>query len=310
MVTVVLLSLLLLTLVVRSHWHHYHIVDRGPAVAKVNGLLLRKRDAEDVLKSFWAEGIVGRDKKLEELDRDVLEAVLLDTYFVNIIHRQARKRMLDRANDIKTALFYQRKRMLKEKFIETVVLGSIREEDIQKRYGELITLMENKEERRISHILLKTENEAEAIKNTVLRLNNFEKMAQKYSLDRTSAELGGDLGYFVKDGINLPEFAEIAFLLKNGELSKPIETRYGWHLIRIEDVRPVRIKTYKEARKEVLEQLQEEKLQEFSAKIMGKNPSIKIFPAFYGNNPPSAISPDLQPEKNLSSKESISDQLQ
>lgn len=84
---------------------------------------------------------------------------------------------------------------------------------------------------RARHILVEKEEQAWALKSRITEGESFEVLAKQYSLC-PSKEKGGDLGYFVK-GQMVPEFENAAFSTPIGEVSDPVKTRYGWHLIKI-----------------------------------------------------------------------------
>ncbi len=88
---------------------------------------------------------------------------------------------------------------------------------------------------RASHILVKTKNEAENILNRLRSGARFEDMARKYS-QCPSGRKGGDLGYFGKGQMVKP-FEEVAFRLNKGEVSPPVETQFGYHIIFVTDKR-------------------------------------------------------------------------
>jgi peptidyl-prolyl cis-trans isomerase C len=89
---------------------------------------------------------------------------------------------------------------------------------------------------RARHILVATEAEAKTILADLKKGGNFETIAKEKSKDPGAAAQGGDLGYFTKDQM-VPEFAEVAFKLQKGELSDPVKTQFGWHIIKVEDKR-------------------------------------------------------------------------
>ena len=82
-------------------------------------------------------------------------------------------------------------------------------------------------------ILVATEKEAQDIEARLAKGEKFEDLAKKYSLDG-SKDYGGDLGYFTAAEM-VPEFSKAAFALKVGEISQPVKTDFGWHIIRLED---------------------------------------------------------------------------
>jgi peptidyl-prolyl cis-trans isomerase C len=91
------------------------------------------------------------------------------------------------------------------------------------------------EEVRARHILVDNEDEAKAIVDQLRAGGDFAAIAKEKSKDPGGAE-GGDLGYFTKDQM-VPEFAEVAFKMYPGQLSNPVKTQFGWHIIKLEDKR-------------------------------------------------------------------------
>jgi len=91
------------------------------------------------------------------------------------------------------------------------------------------------QEVRASHILVNTKEEAEKIREEIINGRNFTAAAQEYSIC-PSAKQGGDLGWFSK-GMMVPEFEKAAFSLPLNEISEPVQTQYGWHLILVTDRR-------------------------------------------------------------------------
>ena len=85
-----------------------------------------------------------------------------------------------------------------------------------------------------SHILVKTEQEANVVLYDVTHGKNFEDVAKQVSLC-PSGKKGGNLGWFGK-GQMVKEFENAAFSLKKGDISRPVKTQFGWHVIRMEDV--------------------------------------------------------------------------
>jgi len=120
------------------------------------------------------------------------------------------------------------------------------------------------------HILLKSENkekdaevlkQAEALVAQASKGDDFEKLAKKNSDDKATADKGGDLGYFKKGDMTKP-FEEAAFAMKPGDISKPVKSQFGWHIIKVEDVKEARTKPLDEVKESIEAELRKEKAQQ------------------------------------------------
>lgn len=110
---------------------------------------------------------------------------------------------------------------------------------------KIITVQEKMPEKKLikvqtKHILVKTLEEAKNIRNSIINGKDFEEIARQNSLC-PSGKKGGDLGY-VEKGRMVEEFEKAAFSLKEGEISQPVKTQFGWHIIKATDLVYSRIK--------------------------------------------------------------------
>ncbi|MBM7567044.1 peptidylprolyl isomerase [Paenibacillus sacheonensis] len=120
------------------------------------------------------------------------------------------------------------------------------------------------EQVRASHILVATKAEADEIEKQLKAGADFAKLAQAKSLDTGSKAAGGDLGYFGK-GAMVPEFEKAAFALKVGELSEPVKSDYGYHVIKVTDHKDAKPATLEEKKAEIREQLAQQRVSALSA---------------------------------------------
>lgn len=117
--------------------------------------------------------------------------------------------------------------------------------------------------RQARHILVETKAEADAIRAR-LTLDNFAAEAKANSIDEGSAQQGGDLGLLQK-GRFIPEFEKVAFALANGEISQPVKTQYGWHIITVA-LTPKKTTSFAEARAGIISsQLNQKRQEEWTA---------------------------------------------
>ena len=203
--------------------------DKDPVVARVNGVDIRQSDV-----AFAEEEIGGNMPAIPpEQKRDYLINYLVD---VIVLSQAAEKQKLDERPDVKHRLAFDRNRLMMEALLQDAGKAALTEEAERKLYEEAVKQVKPEEEVHARHILVPTEDEAKAILAQLKGGADFIALAKEKSKDPGSAESGGDLGYFTKEQM-VPEFAEVAFKLDKGQLSDPVKTQFGWHIIKVEDKR-------------------------------------------------------------------------
>lgn len=143
----------------------------------------------------------------------------------------------------------------------------IEEDVLRQRYEATQSRFMTPERRNASHILItagdeRTSEEARALAQSLLDQlesgEDFAELAAEYSDDPGSARQGGDLGWIEPD-VMMPEFEAALYDLQPGEVAGPVETEFGWHLIRLDEIDPPRGQTFDEARSEILAEVREER---------------------------------------------------
>ena len=202
--------------------------DSSPLVARANGVDIRESDL-----TFAEEEIGGNMPTIPpEQKRDYLINYLVD---VIVLSQAADKQKLGDRPDIKRRIAFDRNRLLMEGLLQDAGKSSLSEDAERKVYDEAVKQVKNEEEVHARHILVPSEDEAKAILAQLKGGADFAALAKEKSKDPGAAE-GGDLGYFTKEQM-VPEFAEVAFKLGKGQLSDPVKTQFGWHIIKVEDKR-------------------------------------------------------------------------
>src|SRR5271168_5157237 len=216
--------------------------DKDPVVARVNGVEIRESDI-----AFAEEEIGGNMPSIPpEQKRDYLVNYLVD---VIVLSQAAEKQKLEDRPDVKHRLAFDHNRLLMEALLQDSGKSALSDEAERKVYDEAVKQVKNEEEVHARHILVPTEDEAKAILAQLKGGADFAALAKEKSKDPGAAE-GGDLGYFTKEQM-VPEFAEVAFKLDKGQLSDPVKTQFGWHIIKVEDKRIKPTPTFEQVKPQI-----------------------------------------------------------
>jgi peptidyl-prolyl cis-trans isomerase C len=202
--------------------------DDNPVVARANGVDIHLSDLA------FAEEEIGSNMPQMPPDqkRDYLITYLTD---VIIVSQAAEKQKLNERDDIRSRLAFDHNRVLMEAMLQDAGKAALSDEALHKVYDEAVKQMGNEQEVHARHILVPTEDEAKAIAAELKKGADFATLAKEKSKDPGAAD-GGDLGYFTKDQM-VPEFSDAAFKLDKGQISDPVHTQFGWHIIKVEDKR-------------------------------------------------------------------------
>jgi len=206
---------------------------------------------------------------------------LLEFLIDNQLFAQAaEKEKLDQGADFETRLNYLKRRALREVYFEKVIKASVTDADARKVYDEQVKLLKPEEEVSARHILVETEEQAKALKEQLDKGADFAKLAKENSKDPGSKDDGGNLGYF-GHGQMVPQFEDVVFKLKKGEVSEPVKTQFGWHLIKLDDRRMKKPPAFEVVKDRIVQSMLLQKAQKIatdlraSAKIEVVDPEIK-----------------------------------
>ena len=198
-------------------------------VAKVDGVEIRESDIA------MAEDDLGQNAQQMTPDakRDYLVSYLTD---VILAAKAAEGKKLADDKDFKSRITFIRRKLLMETLLMAEGKAAVTDAAMKKVYEDAVKQMGGEQEVRARHILVATEPEAKAIVTEISKGTDFAELARQKSKDPGAAAEGGDLGWFGKDQM-VPEFADAAFKMDKGQVSEPVKTQFGWHIIKVEDKR-------------------------------------------------------------------------
>lgn len=201
----------------------------------------------------------------EFLQRIIHKAVLREIFM-----QEAEKRGIAATPDYKTQMDLARQTiMIRSLFVDFQKKNPVTDADIKAEYDKFVAANSGKEYR-ARHILVEKEEEAKAIIASLKKGGKFEEIAKKQSKDPGSGANGGDLDWAAAASY-VPEFSEAMMKLEKGQLTQePVKTQFGYHIIRVDDVRTAQIPKFEEIKPQIAQQMGQQKLQEYQKGLREK----------------------------------------
>ena len=142
--------------------------------------------------------------------------------------------------------------MLISKLREDVVdKVEVSDKEIKEHYNKNKNMYKQEEQVKASHILVDTKEKAKEVKNKLNNGSNFKEMVKEYSTDKGSVENGGDVGYFKENGQMVSSFSKAAFKLNVGQISDPVKSQFGYHIIKVTDKKEAKTQTLEEVKNQI-----------------------------------------------------------
>lgn len=259
--SILLVTLLVLMLVVSA-------CSNNEVVGKVNGEeitkdelyeFLVKQNGQQALETLITEKIIEMEADKENVkvsEEELQERMdeIISQYGDEEAFKQALENYGYSIEDVEKDIEMN---MVIEKLLEPQI--TITDEEMESFFEENKQMFDTQEQVKASHILVETEEEAKEIKEKLNANEDFAELAKEYSTDTVTKEKGGDLGFFGR-GDMVSEFEEAAFSLEIGEISEPVKSEYGYHIIKVEDKIEAKEANYEESKEDIREMLFQEKL--------------------------------------------------
>ncbi|HEY7998408.1 MAG TPA: peptidylprolyl isomerase [Pseudolabrys sp.] len=213
--------------------------DKDPVVAKVNGTEIHQSDLAVAEEEAGQLPPMSPDAKKDYLVQFISDMIL--------VSKAAEAKKMGDTPEFKRKIAFTREKLLMEQLLTDTGKSALTDDAMHKVYDEAVKQMGQEQEVHARHILIraaagddKASKDAEdKIKAVIVRLKSgedFEKVAKEVTEDPSGKANGGDLGYFSKEQM-VPEFSDTAFKLDKGQISVPVKTQFGWHVIKVENKR-------------------------------------------------------------------------
>jgi peptidyl-prolyl cis-trans isomerase C len=231
-------------------------------IAIVNGKAVPKSRVEALSQQLARSG----RPVTPDVEAQIKEEVIAREIFM----QEAQKRGLDASEDFKGQMELARQTILiRELFADEQKKNPVTEADIKGEYDKFVAANAGKEYR-ARHILVEKEEQAKAIIASLKKGAKFEDLAKKQSKDPGSGANGGDLDW-ASPGNFVKEFSDAMVALNKGQVTQaPVKSQFGFHVIRLDDVREAQLPKFDEVKAQIGQQLQQQRLANFQQDIRSK----------------------------------------
>jgi len=224
---------------------------KGPAAATVNGKVISQRTVDMIVK----QGVSAGRPDTPETRKAIIDQLALQM----VVAEAAVKKGLDKTPEIAEQIDVMKQSVLANAYVQDFIKNTPVTDDMVKAEYDRIKATVAGTEYKARHILVEKESEA---KDIIARLKKepgaFEKLARERSKDSGSKPRGGDLGW-IDPSRMVPEFSAALSTLKKGKFTdEPVKTRFGYHVILLEDAKPVEAPSLDEVKPQLSQQLQQQ----------------------------------------------------
>ena len=200
---------------------------------------------------------------------DVEDQIKEEVIAREIFMQEAQKRGLDATDEYKAQIELARQTILiRELFAEFQKTSAVTDADVQAEYDKFVAANGGKEYR-ARHILVETKEQAEAVLAALKKGGKFEDIAKKQSKDPGSGANGGDLDWAAA-GNYVKEFSDAMVALNKGQVSAPVQSQFGFHIIRLDDVREAQLPSLEEVKPQIVQQMTQQRMATFQQELRAK----------------------------------------
>ncbi|GBG12634.1 peptidyl-prolyl cis-trans isomerase C [Novimethylophilus kurashikiensis] len=230
--------------------------------ATVNGKPIKQSLVDYIVKDATARG--------QKVDDNIRAVIINKLISSELIAQEAQKSGFDKQPDYQAKEELMRRELLVNSYLQDYVKKNpISDATLKSEYDKFKAQMGDKEFK-ASHILVKTEQEAKDIIAQLGKGGDFAKIAREKSLDPGSKDKGGDLGWFPPAAMVKPFSDAVSSLQKGKYTAAPVQTQFGWHVIKLEDTRDAQPPAFDKVKDELRNNLQKQQLEKLVNDLRAK----------------------------------------
>lgn len=252
-------------------------IAQADVVATYKGGSVKDTDVMQQFKPALDVDPSTKDKKFEELGSELQETLVKGYVNFKLLEQEGAAQNIESLPEFKEKLNRHKAQLIQNELFDRYVKANISDKMVDAEYDKLAASLKGQDEIKASHILLDSEEKAKEVKTKLSKdSNKFKALAKEYSIDEGSKNNGGEVGFIMKGQPGIPtEFTDKAFAMKVGNTSDPVKTKFGWHIIKVLEKKPIKVPTKEEAKAGLYNKISREAIDKYLNDLANKS-DIKI----------------------------------
>lgn len=230
---------------------------------------------EEMSKYMAAAGMT-ETPKFSTLSPQIQDNLVRELAAQKLVSEEAAKSNVAKDPAVKEQIETATKQIIEREFLSRK--AKVDDAAVKAQYDTMLKNVTGKDEINARHILVTDEATARKVYNELKNGGSFDKLAAQYSTDTSNKNNGGKLGFF-SEGQMVPEFEKAAFALKVGQLSEPVKTSFGWHVIIVDERRPAKPVPFEAVKSQLKENMLREGVQKYVDALLKEKDFKAILPA-------------------------------
>jgi parvulin-like peptidyl-prolyl isomerase len=250
----------------------YNMVNNDKIIATVAGNPVHESEVRKKIDLMLEVGMVEKGVNYESMTPEMKINAIKTIILGDLMEKKAKEKELDKSDKFQKLMEFEKSQVLQKILIDDVISSAVDESKLKKSYEEYVASEKGKEEVKVSQIVFASEEEVKEAEKIIKDANSFDSyVSPKDNKDGKKPE---ELGFFTKE--QMPkEFADVAFSLDKAQVSSPIKTDFGWHIIKMLEKRKVSPLNFEQMEPKIKMQLTSQAIQSYIA-TMEKDNDIKV----------------------------------
>ena len=261
-------SLIITTLAgVALYSQKVNAADPNPVMVSYGKKQLTGADLEAIAMEMFDGKLPEGKSHVSDLPTQMQELIARQIVIGDLLDQEAKKMKIEDTASFKKLLDRSKQQLVHRELLRKILSKDINDKTLKQRYVKFTRDFGKPQELRLQQILVDNEDAAKKLLAEVTGGKKFDEVAKTSSMDPSSKAQGGDLGFVQKEQLVKP-LADAAFEMKDGEVSQPVKTDFGWHIIKVVERRDVKVPAFEQVKQHLEQQMSQELFEAYVDKLL------------------------------------------